>query len=80
MSPTSIAVTRCGKVDRNAEHPRETVGQAGLKRHATGEGDAEQAGRPGLGAPVVERAADLLEEIRERPLERGGHARRELGG
>ena len=56
----------------------EPLGEAGELRRATGDDDAQQARRARLVAVVVERAADFVEQHRERTLDRGACARDEL--
>ena len=71
MSPIASCSRGRRGLDRAGRRGRELLGETGGERRAAGERDPQQPRRAGLRAVVVERAADLLDEIRERARHRG---------
>ncbi len=71
MSPISSCSRGVAASTGSPTSSRELLREPGSERRATGERDPQQPRRAGLGAVVVERSADLLDEVAERAGHRG---------
>ena len=64
------------RLDRHTDERRQPLGQTRQLRRTTGHDDAQQLRRAGLVAVVVDRAADLVEQHRQRTVDRRARPRR----